>query len=480
MKKSSLFTGLVLMALTMLLSGCEKSTSDAYPYTFKFITENYKPFNYVENSVIKGIAPDLLKEICIRMNIPFEVEILPWSTGYSQVQSSPNSVLFSTVLNSARKDLFKWAGPIASMDWYFYSTSSFSSSLNSLEEAKKSGIKIGVIKDYSIEQYLKQEGFTNFIYCTDNIDAFNRLLKGEIDLYPSDKLTAEAALKSLNKTIYSVTPKLTIRTDLIYFAFNKQVPDEVVGDFQQTIDALKRDGTLRSLTQKYLNSLDSPGILQLYTEQYPPLTFRNTNGELTGFGTDVVNEIMKRTGQLEPIKLSNWSNGYDLALNNPNVCLFTMDRTTLRQNLFQWVGPIGTNTTWFYTKAGSGITITSIDNAKTLSSVGTVTSWFSDQHLRSLGFNNLVSNSDPKVMAKKLMDGEIAAFVCSGVTFGDILKEIGYQFSSVVPAFSLMSSDYYISFSKNTPASITTQWQNALESAKQDGTYQAIYKKWFQ
>lgn len=480
MNKSSLLTGIVLIVLTMLFCSCEKNCSDAYPYTFKFITEDYKPFNYVENSAVKGLTPDLLKEICKRMIIPFEVEILPWSEGYAQVQNSPNAVLFSTALNSARKDLFKWAGPIASLDWFFYSTPSFTGTLNTLEEAKMSGIKIGVIKDYSIEQYLKQEGFTNFIYCTNNVNAFEKLLNGEIDLYPSDKLTAEAALKSLNKTIYAVTPKLTIRTDLIYFAFNKQIPDEVVSDFQQTIDALKRDGTLRTLTQQYLNSLDSPGILQLYTEQYPPLTFRNSSGEITGFGTDVVYEIMKRTGQLEPIKLSNWSNGYELALNNPNVCLFTMDRTTLRENLFQWVGPIGTNTTWFYTKAGSGITISSIDNAKSLTSVGTVTSWFSDQHLRSLGFNNLVSNSDPKVMAKKLMDGEISAFVCSGVTFGDILKEIGYPYSSVVPAFSLMSSEYYISFSRNTPTSVTTQWQKALESAKQDGTYDAIYKKWFQ
>ncbi|PKP05608.1 MAG: hypothetical protein CVU10_09645 [Bacteroidetes bacterium HGW-Bacteroidetes-5] len=480
MKKSSFFMGIVLMALTLLIWGCEKSTTDAYPYTFKFITENYKPLNYIENSVVEGLAPDLLKEICKRMNIPFIVELLPWNEGYALTQNTPNAVLFSTVLNSSRKDLFKWAGPIASLDWVFYSLPSFINTINSLDDAKKSGIKIGVVKDYSIEQYLKQEGFTNFIYCTDNVNAFDKLIKGEIDLYPCDKITAQAALKSLNKSIYSVTAKYTIRTDLLYYAFNKQVPDEVVADFQQTIDILKREGKLRALTQEYLNSLDSPGVLQVYTEQYPPLTFRNINGEITGFGTDVALEIMKRTGSLEHIKLSNWSNGYELALNNPNVCLFTMDRTPLRQNLFQWVGPIGTNTTWFYTKAGSGITITSIDNAKTLTSIGTVTSWFSDQHLRSLGFNNLVSDSDPKVMAKKLMDGEIKAFVCSGVTFGDILKEIGYQYSSVVPAFSLMSSDYFIAFSKNTPESVVSKWQTALESAKQDGTYNAIYSKWFQ
>jgi polar amino acid transport system substrate-binding protein len=283
----------------------------------------------------------------------------------------------------------------------------------------------------------------------------------------------------LNKSIYNVTSKLLIRTSLAYFAFNKNIPDAVVADFQKEIDRLKANGTMKTLSEQYLNLSDFPGTIQIYTEQYPPLTFRNTDGEIVGFGTDIVREILKRNHLFIDIKLSSWSNGYDLALDNPNVCLFTMDKTDLRKNLFQWVGPIGTNTTWFYTKAGSGITITSLAQAKTLAKIGTVSSWFNDQYLRDQGFTNLVSDNDPAVMAKKLMTGEINAFVCSSVTFPDILKAEGYQYSQIVPAFSLMSSDYYIAFSNNTLAPMVSQWQSTLASMKQDGTYDAISKKWF-
>jgi polar amino acid transport system substrate-binding protein len=187
---------------------------------------------------------------------------------------------------------------------------------------------------------------------------------------------------------------------------------------------------------------------------------------------------MKRNGAFYNIKLSLWSNGYELALNNPNFCLFTMDRTTLRENLFNWVGPIGTNITYFYTLAGSGITIASVEDAKKLKSIGTVSAWFSDQYLRSLGFANLVSDSDPAVMAEKLVSGKIDAFVCTSVTFPDILKGLGYQYNKVNPAFPLMSSDYYVAFSKSTPATTVKQWQDALDAAKKDGTYQAISAKW--
>jgi len=478
MKNKILFT-LLASILILLFSQCQKETNENYSYEFKFLTENYKPLNYVENSTITGLAPDLLKEICKKLNIPFDVSVLPWDEAYDLAKKNDNAVLFSTILNYDRKDLFKWAGPIASLDWFFYAASQSQISINSLDDAKYIS-KIGVLKDYSIEQYLIQKGFTNLVYCTDNIDAFDKLLKGEIDLFPSDIITAEAALKALNKSIYNVASKSIIRTDLVYFAFNKKVPDDVVADFQQEIDLLKANGTLKTLYEKYLNSSDAPGTLQIYTEQYPPISFRDNKGEITGFGSDIVYEIMKRNHLFFDIKLSSWENGYDLALNNPNLCLFTMDRTELRDNLFQWIGPIGTNTTWIYTKVGSGITISSIEDARELSKIGTVSSWFSDQYLRDQGFKNLVSDSDPNIMTRKLLDGTIDAFVCSSVTFPYILKELGHNYNEVVPSLSIISSDYYIVFSKNTPATIIDQWQTTLQSMKLDGTYDAIYQKWLQ
>ena len=81
-------------------------------------------------------------------------------------------------------------------------------------------------------------------------------------------------------------------------------------------------------------------------------------------------------------------------------------------------------------------------------------------------------------MTEKLLHGEIDAFVCSGVTFPTILKGLGHQYSEVLPAYPLMSSDYYIAFSKNTPVTRIDQWQTNLNSMKLDGTYDALFLKW--
>ena len=469
---------LLPVAILTTVIGCNKDLETEDSYQLEFITEDYKPLNYIENGSLKGLGPDLLKEICNDIGISYSSEVLSWDQAYAKALTNEHAVLYSTVLNAERKSLFKWAGPYASLDWNFYSSSQNPVELKSLDDARNV-TGIGVLRDYAITQHLVSEGFSNLVYCENNQDALSKLLSGEITLFPSDKITAEAALTAIGKSIYNITNKLTIRTDLVYFAFNNAVPDKVVEEFQKGIDKSKQNGVLKQLYQIYMQSANPPDIIQVYTEQYPPLTYRNNTGDITGFGTDVVLEIMKRNQSYYPIRVSLWSNAYELALLNPNFCLFTMDRTDQRENLFQWVGPIGSNVTYFYVRAGSGITIKSIDEARALGSVGTVSSWFSDQHLRGLGFTNLVTASDPELMTRKLMNGEIDAFVCTNITFPSILRSLNYQYNQVEPAYQLMSSDFYIAFSKNTPAATVFKWQQALDAAKQDGTYDSISGKWF-
>lgn len=469
---------LILAAIVFtFVFGCSKDQSVKYHFNLQFLTEEYNPFNYTDNGKLTGLAPEMLREICHELRIPFSVEVLQWNEAYARAQQNDNAVLFSTVMNEQRKDLFKWAGPIASIDWKFYAKSDSPLNINSLQDAKNVD-RIGVMRDYAITQYLEREGFTNLVYVDDNIDGVSRLLSGETDLFPADNLTMEAALNQIGNSVFSVAAKYKIITDLVYFAFNNNVPDEVVGDFQHEIDNLKNNGTMLEFYRQFFNSSDFPGSLLIYTEPYPPLTFRNSEGEITGFGSEIVFEIMKRNRIFEEVTLTHWSIGYELAQYIPNFCLFTMERTAQRDTLFQWVGPLGSNNTYFFTRQGSGISINSVEEAKNLSSVGTVTSWFSDQYLRELGFTNLVSDSDPDVLVGKLMTDEIDAFVCSKITFPDILENLGYTYSQVNPAFALMVSDYFISFSKGTPVSTVNLWQETLASMKLDGSYDNIKKRW--
>jgi len=218
--------------------------------------------------------------------------------------------------------------------------------------------------------------------------------------------------------------------------------------------------------------------LTLLTEEYPPITYMGTDGKVTGIVTDVVTEIMKRLNVNYEIKLLKWDDAYAEALNNPNVVLFSTERTSQREDLFNWVGPVGNNKTYFYANKDSDLQINSLDNAKQVARIATCSSWFTEQYLKDQGFTNLESFSDPKDDVKKLVNKEVDLSVFTDMTIGNLVKDAGYVNSDIKPLYQLLETQFYIAISKGTKADIIAKWQNTFDELKEDGTLAAIYKKY--
>jgi polar amino acid transport system substrate-binding protein len=58
--------------------------------------------------------------------------------------------------------------------------------------------------------------------------------------------------------------------------------------------------------------------LALYCEDDRPLQFVGSDGKLTGFTIEIVQEIQKRLGNNDPIQVVPWARGIDKIDNNPN------------------------------------------------------------------------------------------------------------------------------------------------------------------
>ncbi len=95
-----------------------------------------------------------------------------------------------------------------------------------------------------------------------------------------------------------------------------------------------------------------PVGLKIYTEAYPPLNFAE-KGKVTGLATEVVRELMKRTGTGADIQLVTWEEGYKAVMEKPNVALFSVAMTAQRKSLLQWVGPIAILNANLYARKGS-------------------------------------------------------------------------------------------------------------------------------
>jgi len=100
----------------------------------------------------------------------------------------------------------------------------------------------------------------------------------------------------------------------------------------------------------------------------------------------------------------------------PKVVLFSAERTPERESLFQWVGPVGRNSAILYARKGSGVRISSLDEAQERCRNRTTTSWFTEQHLEREGFSNLLSSPDPRANVRQLMNGEVQLSVFTDIT----------------------------------------------------------------
>lgn len=225
-------------------------------------------------------------------------------------------------------------------------------------------------------------------------------------------------------------------------------------------------------TQKNIKDISD---VQMLTEEYPPVTFMK-DGKVTGFVTDIVREIIARQAIPDNIRLTSWDEAYNVALNNPNVVLFSAERTEKRENLFQWVGPVGKNSAIFYAKKGSGIRINSLEEAKKVRAIATTANWFTEQYLKDKGFTNLVSSPLPITTVKQLMNGEVQISVFTDITIPEIVKAAGYSMDDLESVFTVSKTYFYIAMSRGTPVEMVKKWQSVLAGLKADGTFEKIYR----
>jgi polar amino acid transport system substrate-binding protein len=218
--------------------------------------------------------------------------------------------------------------------------------------------------------------------------------------------------------------------------------------------------------------------LQILTEDSPPANFIS-KGELSGSSVEMVNEMRKRMGLKEEIKVIPWARGYSMLESKPNIVLFSTTRTEEREDKFKWVGPLLRIDWNFYAKADSDIVINSLEDAKKVNKIGTYINDAREEYLVKNGFTNLESVTDQRLNVKKLMSNRIDIFVSSSIGIDEVLKDAGYKYSDVKELYVLKNVELYIAFSKTTDDKVVSQWQNAFDSMVKDGTYAKIYNKWY-
>jgi len=221
--------------------------------------------------------------------------------------------------------------------------------------------------------------------------------------------------------------------------------------------------------------------LRVLTEDFPPYNFRDSNGVVSGRSTEMVREIMRRTGTNATIELMSWSAAYNLALAGPGTLLYSAGRTPEREKQFKWVGPLGAIGEWeytFYERTGANHIMTNLSDAMNVRAICVVKDDAREQFLLRNGFANLQTADTDMQCASQLAADEVDLWLGSSTSFDGIIGEAGLNASMFEKAYAASMGGLHLAFSYDTPNETVDAWQKALDDIKADGTYDAIVAKY--
>jgi polar amino acid transport system substrate-binding protein len=224
--------------------------------------------------------------------------------------------------------------------------------------------------------------------------------------------------------------------------------------------------------------------IDIYTEHYPPYNLKSGD-TLNGMSVEVLDAMLKQMGSnqtIQDVKLTNWSRAYSIAQKKKNAMVFSTTRTESREKLFKWVGPIVNTTVGVIALKENKIVIKDVFDLNKYK-IGAVLKDVGELLLLDLGVNpeqiQYVKGEEAiNLSFTKMKNNRIDLFSYNiNVAFSNARLE-GFNTNEYEVVYTLAKSALYFAFNKDTDDTVISQWQDAFDAIKANGTYDNIMLKY--
>jgi polar amino acid transport system substrate-binding protein len=222
--------------------------------TFNILTEDWVPYQYMDNSTLRGAAVDVVVHLLDKVGSSQsrkDIKLYPWARAYNELQEKPGTILFSTTRTPERENLFKWVCPIFTNTTYLIGKKSKGITIASPSDIHS--YQVGTIIDDASELYAQRMGLS-LDQVQRNTKSHYNIKKMEIDridLIISGWEAFESDAKTLGYDPNRYETVYTVDTEQVCLAFHRETPSDVIHIFKTALDDLTSEGVVSDIFKKY-------------------------------------------------------------------------------------------------------------------------------------------------------------------------------------------------------------------------------------
>ena len=217
------------------------------------VTEEWAPYNYTEDGIIKGFSVDIVRHIIRELKVDVDLRIIPSMRTTLILDNNPRTMMITMLRTQEREQRYQWIGPLGDGVIYFYKMRGNPLVISTLEDAKKVRL-IACRHAGLVFNTLKAAGFTNLdASSTSGESIYRKLLNNRCELGISETdLGVKHILRQMNYPSDAL-----VRTDVkvvespLYIACSKDIPAEEIAQWQESLDRMKASGAYDEIYKKY-------------------------------------------------------------------------------------------------------------------------------------------------------------------------------------------------------------------------------------
>jgi len=342
---------LVGVLLSLGVIQAQGQTEPASSRPLEIAIEDYPPYEYVENGVVKGINIDVITHILARLEVPYNFKVYPFSRGWLMLKKGASdaapSISYSLarepyVFYTAEQRAFEATGALPPdylwvTEYVFFINRKFEKALRfeSEEQIQKDGYRIGLVREYTY-----YPGFTenNFIFkrYSSVQDGLQGLMQGDIDVLPMDRTVAGHIIDrcGLGNQITFMPRVLFSKPYLMVFSKKSDYPDleGIMRRFNAELRTMRESGEVDAIRERYLPAQARNRPLIFVCEEWAPFAYMDGD-TLKGIDVDITGRIMKTLGIPHEIRLYPWSRAWMMASNGKADAVLSVSYQSSRENV---------------------------------------------------------------------------------------------------------------------------------------------------